>query len=38
MSNYSLALGCQISEAVQPIQLPTPDNDGLEAKMVELEN
>jgi hypothetical protein len=37
MSNFSLAFGCQISEAVQPIQLPAPDIGELEAKMAELE-
>ena len=54
MANFSLALGCQISETNKsnrgiviaegviygqhhPIQLPTPDNGALEAKMAELE-
>ena len=36
MANFSLALGCQISEANKYVQLPTPDNGTLEAKMAEL--
>ena len=37
MANFSLALGCQISEANKYVQLPTPDNGAPEAKMAELE-
>ena len=36
MANFSLALGCQISEANKYVQLPTPGNGALEAKMAEL--
>ena len=36
MASFSLALGCQISEAKKHVQLPTPDNGALEAKMAEL--
>ena len=35
MANFGLALGCQISEANKYVQLPTPDNGALEAKIAE---
>ena len=37
MASFGLALGSQISEANKYVQLPTPDNGALEAKMAELE-
>ena len=38
MTSFSLALVYQISKVDKSIQLPTPDNGELEAKMAELEN